>query len=290
MRASALLILGLGACSPDQEFIDNSVDQVAAVAGDFDAMESLLDRMLIPFYLYEGFINGPAYTDEPGDYQKNPLKVEGLFGLDIELFQVIFINSGTRGFGEVVYNGVAPDDALASDPEVIDAARGYVEGGGTLVVSDWTYELIELAWPDQIEFFGDDQALDDAQVGGDPRSVTAEVADDLADTVGEAVSIDYNFGRWVVIESVADDVAVHLRGDTEYWLGAAEGLDTLEDAPMLVSFAAGEGQVLYSNFPWNIQSPGLADALLSALVEDLPLNTAEEGAAQQDPGDLGSEE
>ena len=290
----ALLVGGLASagCTPDQEFVDNSIDQVAVVAGDFDAMESLLDRLLIPFYLYDGFINGPAYSveEDGADFEKNPLKVEGLFALDLEIFQVVFVNSGIRGFGEVIYNGVSPDDALASDPAVIEAARAYVEGGGTLVVSDWAYELVELTWPDAISFYGDDQELDDAQVGGDPASISAGVHDDLVEALGESVSIDYNFGRWTVMEGVADHVTVHLSGDTDYWVSAADGLDTLEDVPMLVSFAAGAGQVIYSNFPWNIQSAGLADALLTGLVEGLPLDTAEAGAAQQDPDALGSDE
>ena len=93
-------------------------DDVAVVSGDFDHMAEILVRLDISYTDFEGYIERAIY-DERMDPDINSLKVEGLFHGEndregvptINTYDAVFINSGTRGLGEYVYNGVDPDSA-----------------------------------------------------------------------------------------------------------------------------------------------------------------------------------
>ncbi len=279
------LVAALIACTPDQGFAEQSYEMIAAVTGDFDAVEQNLGRLLVPYQLYEGYTSGPVYGDGA---EGMLLKSEGLFtgeteeGRELFLYDAVFVNSGTRGFGEYVYNGIDPDDSLATDEVVIGNVRDYVEAGGVLVVSDWAYELIELAWPDRLDFYGDDTLLDAAQAGSVGR-YQARAGSDLALEAigGQDASLVYDFSRWTVIEAVGEGVEVHLSADIRYRISDAEGEGDLPEVPLLVSFTEGQGLVVFSSFSWVAQSAPLADGLLSALVEGLPVgaDTGTEGGS-----------
>ena len=280
-----LFTLALG-CTPDQNFAERTIDMIAVAYGDFDAVELNLNRLEVPYQYYEGFISGPAYDDGPEDIDLISLEVEYLFTGETEdgrvlfLNDVVFINSGTRGFGEYVYNGLDPDDSIVTDTESIDNVREYVERGGVLVVSDWAYELVEAAWPTHVEFFGDDLALDEAQAGSVGRYTATAQSDTVKEALGDEVSVSYDFSYWTVIESVSSDVTVHLSADVLYRADDASGEEQAADVPLLVSFEVGDGLVIYSTFHWSAQSAALADPLLTALVEGLPVEGATEDTGE----------
>lgn len=284
----ASLILALVGCTPDQGFVEKDYGMIAVVTGDFDAIEQSLNRLLVPYQLYEGYISGPVYEDGPDDVDAILLESEGLFtgeseeGRELFLFDVVFVNSGTRGFGEYVYNGVEPDDALVTDEDAINNVREYVGAGGVLVVSDWAYELIEAAWPDRLDFYGDDALLDVAQAGSVGRYQARANPDTVLEALGgQDASVEYNFSYWTVIEAVGEGVDMHLSADIDYRVSGSEGEGTLPDAPLLVSFTEGSGLVVYSTFHWTAQSAPMADALLTALVEGLPVDSDDSGGATE---------
>ena len=133
MAALAALAAGLMACKNEQGIAEIRIEQVAAVSGDFDRIESSLLRNGVQTEIYEGYINAPVYdVDEDAEYGQTPLQVEKLFTeLDTDGdpllldFDALFLNSGVRGLGEFVYNDVDPN-ALVSDPEVVETLRSYV--------------------------------------------------------------------------------------------------------------------------------------------------------------------
>jgi hypothetical protein len=261
--------------------IDNTISQqpireIAVVTGDFDHMSEGLDRMLLSYTEYEGFICCAAYDDtvDPG---ANGLKTEGLFtgstdgaGRELFIYDAVFLNSGSRGWGAYEYNGVSEDNQLLSDPAVLESIEEFVTQGNTLVLTDWTYDLIEAIWPDSLEFYGDDLEVDAAQAGL-LGTVSATVSDSvLATTLDqENVNVAFNFSNWSVIESVGSDVEVHLRGDIPYRISASEGTGTMEDVPLLVSFEKGGGQVIFASFHWAAQTPELGQALMTEIIGGL---------------------
>ena len=106
---------------------------------------------------------------------------------------------------------------------------------------------------------------------GVSTSVVARVTDDLLQQqLGtDAVTLQFDFTYWTVMESVADDVDVYLRGDVEYRLSDSEGYATLEDVPLLVGFNAGGGRVIFSSFHWHSQNADVADTIMLRVAEGL---------------------
>lgn len=288
-------LLGAAGCKNEQGLRELKFEAIAAVTGDFDQVEGSLTNMDIGSTAYEGYTVRAVYDPEIKP-EGNSLKSEQLFqnedstGVsEISRYDAVFVNSGTRGFGAWVYNGTETDDSLVTDELTLRHVQEYVENGGTLVVSDWAYDLIEAIWPDQIEFVGDDLVLDDAQ-----RGVSEAVIADVEDTSvqerldgNETVQLGFDYTYWTVIESVGPRVNVHMRGDVSYHAGGAEGDQTLENVPLLVSFESEGGQVVYSSFHWRTQRDDVTEGVLLALLDGLSPGTGD--AATVDTGDTGAQ-
>lgn len=285
---TALLLLPLAlltGCKNENGLAELRLDRVAVATGDFDYMEDILYRLEVAHDPFEGFISQPVYDTEI-DGASIASKTEELFtGVNedgeplLYDYDAILLNSGTRGFGEYVYNDVLPDDSLVSDADAMADLAAVVERGRTLVVSDWAYDAIEAAWPDKIAFLNEADGYDAAQRGLS-ESVTASVVDaELVEALGtDSLALDFDFSYWTVIESVGPDVTVHLSADdVTYRVSASEGEGTISNVPLLVSFEAGNGRVVYSNFHWRAQNPSMADVLIQEVVEGLVLGSANTG-------------
>jgi hypothetical protein len=277
-RAALLLLVapGLAACKSDNTIKDISVDQVAVTTGDFDRMEETLIRSDTLHDVFEGYISQAIYDPEVDPTVMNP-KVEELFtGVNedgdplVVEYDALLVNSGTRGFGAYVYNGVDTDDRFLVDPAVPVAMEAFVSQARTLVVSDWSYELVELVWPDQIRFFNEAEGADAAQAGVSESVVAEVVAPGLRELLqADALELQFDFSYWTVIEDVGPDVDVYLRGDVEVRDPNGQGAVPLTDVPLLVGFDAGFGRVVFSAFSWKAQTPEVADLMLSFAVEGL---------------------
>lgn len=273
------------ACT-ENAIIEQPIELIAMVTGDFDNMGLPLDRLLVNYQSYEGFICCAAWDPEL-DPEGMSLESEALFTYragtnEYELFNydAAFVNSGTRGFGAFVYNGVDPDDHLVTDAVVVSGVREFVEDrAGLLVVSDWSYDLLEAVWPDAIDFHGDDAALDAAQAGVLGQVSAAVVDERLVNALGSAdVGITFNYSDFSLVEAVSPEVEVHLRADVEYRVSGSEGFGSLTDVPVLLSFPAGRGTVIFSAFHWEAQNPAVAESLMDALVPDLRPGVDQEAA------------
>ena len=278
----ALMMMTLFGCSSEQEIKALRWDDVALVSGDFDHMGASLVRMGVDYTEFEGFISQAVYNPEL-DADSFQLTVEYLLegetesgGLVMNEYDVLFINSGTRGLGDLEYNSMDEDNAFVSNPQIAENLYSFTSRGHSLVLSDWAGDLVEAAWPDAIQFAreGNCDAEDgcwDIGQSGVSTSVVARVTDDLLQQqLGtDAVTLQFDFTYWTVMESVADDVDVYLRGDVEYRLSDSEGYATLEDVPLLVGFNVGGGRVVYSSFHWHSQNENIADTIMLRVAEGL---------------------
>ena len=279
--ALALVACGAAACKNDQGLAELKFEDIAVTTGDFDYVEEALARNLVSYTSFEGYIEQAVY-DQQLDPSSIALKSEALFTeLDDkqqpQLFQydAVVLDSGTRGFGAYVYNGVDADDGIVANETAMANLDSYVSQGGVLIASDWAYDVIEELWPDKVHFLYEEDGLDAAQVGNSDL-VDADVVDtDLAALIEQSqLGITYDFSHWTVIQDVGSDVTVYLRGDVEYRTNDGQGNDTLKDVPLLISFGVGGGQVYFSNFHWRAQRNAITDALLFGLVDGLQAGTA----------------
>lgn len=284
------LPLFLLACKSDQGIQQLRWEQLALVSGDFDNIADPLNRLGVGYTEFEGYISQPVYSSEinPDNFI---LKVENLLqGVDddgvpvMNDYDALFISSGTRGLGQYQYNGVEDDNFLVNDPVVIENLLSFASRGKSLVISDWAGDLVEAAWPDKIQFVNEDKCEEETcwDVGqmGTSEKVIAQVVDaELQEKLGtDSVALSFDFSYWSVMESVSDDVEVHLRGDVEYRISNSEGYGTLEDVPLLVSFPIGAGIVVFSSFHWSSQSSAVSDVIMLHVAEGLtPKSSASTG-------------
>lgn len=268
-------------CKSEQELAGLRWDDLALVSGDFDNMGENLTRLGIDYTEYEGFISKPVYNPDI-DPASFALTVDGLLqgttdsGKPVmNAYDVVFINSGTRGLGSVAYNSMDTDDQFVSDSAVIENISQFTSKSKSLVISDWGGDLIEAVWPEAIQFINEAECdrppCWDAWQAGTSEQVIATVTDqELQQKLGtDSISLQFDFSYWSVMESVADDVDVYLRGDVEYRISGAEGYGTLEDVPLLVGFSVAGGRVIFSSFHWSSQNSAIADTVMVHVAEGL---------------------
>ena len=210
--------------------------EVAVVTGDFDDFEQVLEAVGIGgFHAVDG--------------QTGAELVQFLTAPDqLAAYDAIFFAGGHIEEG-IFYSTDGADQATVDT--VIATLQAYVEEGGVVIASDWSYDVVERAWPRRIEFYGDDERPDAAQVGV-PTVIDTTVADsDLADVLGrERLRIQFDLDTWPVAESVDEGVRTLLSGTAPWQVGTEAG--TSAEAPILVSFESGDGHVVFT--PWRMMT------------------------------------
>jgi hypothetical protein len=205
---------------------------VAVVEGNYDDFHLVLNEM--GFANYE-LIDGLDQA-EIKDFLSN---AEKLAEYDIIFFNGGFIES------EVIYNEENPLDADVALR--LANLKAFVENGGTVYASDWAYDVVEIIWPEAADFVGDDLEPNAAQMG-DYGSVTASVTDtSLSEFLGvDTLDILYDLPVWPPASETSGSVSVHLEGRVFYTDGQNSGVPL--NSPLLFSFNAGQGKVVYSSF------------------------------------------
>lgn len=140
----------------------------------------------------------------------------------------------------------------------------YVLQGGVLLATDWSYELVQGAFPNHVKFLGDDP-----RIGVGRQRVAATVDDrSLANYIDtEALTLYFDSDYWAVIDEVDPSVEVLARADVLVDptnpirpKGVDVG-DLLPRKPVAISFDYGQGGVIYTS-----HSPGKQGAGGEAVV------------------------
>lgn len=196
------------------------------------------------------------------------------FLLDLEQmseYDIIFMNCGPE------------DDTLSQDPEVLANLQQYVEEGGKLYVTDWSFNFVEDPFPSFIDFYNDEEDAETAEdhhsakIGTGGITTDADLQDhDLADwldhvevndgTIEEdcyglpeenvngrigarnddgTVTIGDFLGSWVVIDGEHDGY----EGESKTWVsGVITSYEGVADKPLTMTKDVGEGRLLYSSY------------------------------------------
>lgn len=222
-----------------------SID-IAIVTGDYDNFDLVLNQLGFVNYEIVDGLDGEVLNSFLGDPEV------------LARFDIIFFNGGFNE-NHVIYD--LEDPANPVPAQNLQNIRDFVAEGGAVYGSDWAYDLIELSWPDQINFVGADEVPDDAQ-RGDFELVNAVVSDAaMSEYLGaQYVEIQYDLPVWPPIESVDVTTSTHLTGTVPYSDGLSEY--TLTAVPLLVSFNGGQGRVVFSTFR---VVPNTSDDMLAIL-------------------------
>lgn len=252
--------------------------RIAVVTGDFDAIENVLAKtglgevddtgQLIPGTEKFDIFNGVGSGDG-GDY------VTYAYGAD-QSFEALFAQGGDgqpRIFDyDIVFINCGVDEWGVWPGDIAEILRNYVDSGGRLYVTDQSYDYIEHAFPEFIDFHGSDELAADqpeyegeAEVGVvpfepvpaavDPLLVRfLEEVDCVADHAGNTSCL--NEDGTIDVQGFLEDWAVmkdaHAgkKDKVRFWVKAE--VSTYYDSeilrPLTASFNFGQGAVIYSSY------------------------------------------
>lgn len=287
---SALLLMvgavGLASatgCNRERDFTVTRTGSVAVVVGDFDDIQGTFNRLEVDTVRYDGIISTATWVEDENDFAQPSVPVEALFlserNREFNEHRYVFISSGTRGMGERRYNSLQPDNEIVSNDDAVANALAYVRSGGVMVVTDWSYDLVERIFPDAIDFLGDDEVFDAAQRGDIGRYQARVVDESLRERLeldeDSNLSLEMDFSNWAIMTGVDESdalVKVWMRGDVVYRDDSGEGTRSLEDVPLLVTIDTpgdNRGRLVFSSFHLDTQNPAVVDAILDELVGGL---------------------
>jgi hypothetical protein len=236
-----------------------SVPQIAVVTGNYDHIQNLLAKMglgdvdasgvLVPdtehFLLIDGNDSLANTTTHPN--------FDVFFSTPANLtpYSILFINCGNDF-----------EDWFFATPTAMAGLQAWVEAGGRLYCSDWSYDFVEQLWPDRIDFYGNDaidglsatpETISVAQMGADMASVNATVLDTKLLAWLRLASINalngddtVTISDWLSVWAMALNTAAGTKTWVEAAVAPIAGVAAVR--PLTISFQAGAGTVLYSSY------------------------------------------
>ena len=216
-----------------EECLDPDSVSVAVVSGEYDDIEELIAAMALDYDVYNGQ-QGQEYLSLLTDAGR------------LMDYDIVFLNCGIN------------DRWMQQEDAIVSALQQYVAAGGSLYASDWAYSFVEKAFPDHIDFFGQDHISGAAYVGSQ-GSITATVLDeDMAAVLGSSTAeLSYDLDAWAVVSDTSAEVL--LRGDVQTWSGPQSNL------PLAVQIDSG-GRVIYTTFHNERQITVDMEALLMEII------------------------
>ncbi len=203
---------------PLDECLDASGLDIAVMQGSYDATEEILDSL------------GLEYDLIPQGAQLDFLRDEARL-MDYDL---LFFNCGMD------------EDWLYSHTETVTTNLvGFVNAGHSLYASDWSFLAVESAFPQAVDFYGDDAFLFEAY-GGDDGTLSGDVLDPTMQAVlgSASATIHYDLAGWAMTVGAESGTEVLVTGSpTTLWEE-----QPLQDVPLAVRFEEGAGRVVFTTF------------------------------------------
>ena len=202
----------------EEECLQQEDVRIAVVTGEYDHIQSFLDRMGLEYTAYNG-VTGNQYIDFLTDRD------------EMAEYDIIFFNCGVA------------DTWLTRKNEIGTNIRDYVASGGSIYASDWAYYFFEAAFPDDVDFYEDDLVYGNAFVGLD-GGVVADVLDPnmIAILGSNQADLRYDLAAWVVPVSARSTVSTMVRGTARLYYGGQ-----VTGAPLAVRLERG-GTAIYTTF------------------------------------------
>lgn len=214
--------------------VDPSRTKIAVVWGEYDSIQNILDRLKLSYTFYQG--NTYQLLSSLNEMKK---------------YNIIFFNCGM-------------DESLLNST-VANNLRQYVKGGGSVYASDFSYDLIEVAWPQAVDWLGDDNQRDAAQQLS-PAQVQANVlSPTLVNRLGgrSQITLNFSFCPCAGADSAGSGTQVVLSGDR-----SKQGNN---NEPLAIYFKPdpGGGNVIYTTFHNDEQYSRTIDIILRFLIFEL---------------------
>lgn len=194
--------------------------RIAVFEGSYDAVQDLLDDLGLVYDL----------IPSSGRHQQDLLTDAGALGD----YDMVFLNCGMN-----------EDWRYTRSAAVGSTVNAWVRGGGALYASDWSFQAVEAAFPQAIDFWGDDTFPEEAY-GGIGGTFTGAVLDPTMRTLlgRDTASLYYDLTGWAVAVGAAPSAEVLLTGPVRvFW-----GDEVIHGSPLAVRFEADAGRVVFTTF------------------------------------------
>lgn len=181
---------------------------------------------------------------------------------------ILFINCGAHEWA--LEEAQAEERALA-----IENLRRFVAEGGSIYLSDWSYDLMEELYPDAVDWLGDDEFYNDAESGVEQFFIGHVVDEQIAGVLGlERASLRYEQNRIAIpLELGAGARALIVAGievdsdDGNRFFADVPVL--LEYQPAVLDFGASPGRIIYTTFHNGDTNTPDMDEVLRAIIYSL---------------------
>ncbi len=214
--------------------VDPSRTKIAVVWGEYDEVQNILDRLKL------------SYTF----FQNNPASLLSSLS-KMKKFNIIFLNCGM-------------DESVFGSKE-INNLRQFVKGGGSLYASDFSYDPIEMAWPNAVDWLGNDSTRNAAEKVGSAKVPATVLNTTLINRLGgrKKVTIKYDLCPCAAAVAAGAGTNTLLRGDRTNKGNSKEPL-----AVFFKPYAKG-GTVVYTTFHNDEQFSRTIDIILKFLIFEL---------------------
>lgn len=232
--------------------LDQNVE-IAVIGGSYDHVEGVLEDLNLDEYTMIGDDESPLLG---GSSDASLAFLQDLNQMN--QYDIVFINCG---------NLFSAAQAGGSLQAIYNNLRMYVAGGKSIYVSDLSFPFIEGAFPDQIDFYGDDATVTEAFKGYAPQTITADVMTTDLQTVlaRDTATIEFPHdppnvvnNNWAIAEGVGMDATAHLVGEAQLCAEGTGGIfgnpcpsadGTVAAAPLLVTYQdPSGGTVVFTSF------------------------------------------
>ena len=211
------------------------VPRMAVVIDSFDLIENTLDKLGLgdPFAANKGYDVFDGWETDLAEFFST--------WENLAQYHIIFLPCDSDWFNPTLQS-VAAQDAL----------RKFVEAGGKLYVTDWSYDILKQTFPQPISWIGDDGSPNSAQGGVYDAPVTL-MDEGLGQWLG-AMGVAPNFtleANWTAVEKVNPYTAPDVNGEMadmtpKVWVHAK--LPEHGARPATISFQYGCGRALFSTY------------------------------------------
>jgi hypothetical protein len=191
---------------------------------------------------------------------------------DYEAFSfndILFINCGAHEWA-FESGGVANSGDLSL---AMNNLRRFVEEGGSIYLSDWSYDLLEALYPNAVDWLGDDATHNDAEKGL-AQDFLGRVQDaEMAASLGESeVNLKYELSRIAVPLSLGPGTDPLILANIRVEEESGEAGDYF-DVPVLLRYRPTDdessGRVIYTTFHNGNDNTEDMDYVLRAIIFSL---------------------
>ena len=220
---------------------------IAVITGDWDNIEHLIWQLGLEADTYELY---GGFGDDQDWYSGQAVDFLSDLGA-MQQYDIILVDCGD-----------AHSEVASSSPAVDQNIRAFVEGGGSLYMSDWAYIYSERVWPEAIDFYGANET------GSDPIVLTsAELTGIILDTDMQAylagatsLPIDLGLSPLVSVEGAAGTSTIHVVAQIPQFNNVNQ--------PLILSYrpTATSGRVIYTTFHNEEQHMELMQKVLTYLM------------------------